>query len=89
MPQRITALNDFFTLSLYQNVCRSLFERHKLLFSFLLCMKILIEAKTINMDEWRYFLSGPSGEIEDKPNPTDWMDDLEWGQLNKQLFCLE
>jgi dynein heavy chain len=42
---RIKALNDFFTLSLYQNVCRSLFERHKLLFSFLLCMKILIEAK--------------------------------------------
>jgi dynein heavy chain len=86
---RIKALNDFFTLSLYQNVCRSLFERHKLLFSFLLCMKILIEAKQINMDEWRFFLAGPSGDIEEKPNPTDWMDDLEWGQLNKQLFCLE
>jgi hypothetical protein len=46
-------------------------------------MKILIEAKEINMDEWRFFLAGASGDIEEKPNPTDWMDDLEWGQLNK------
>jgi dynein heavy chain len=42
---RIKQLNDFFSLSLYRNVCRSLFERHKLLFSFLLCTKILFGNK--------------------------------------------
>jgi hypothetical protein len=42
-------------------------------------MKILIEDKQINKNEWRNFLAGASGDKDEKPNPTDWMDDLEWG----------
>jgi len=75
---RIRILNDYFTLSLYRNVCRSLFEAHKLLFSFLLCTKILFGDDKIDMAEWRFFLAGPSGQIDHKPNPTDWLDDIEW-----------
>lgn len=75
-------------MSLYQNVCRSLFERHKLLFSFLLCTKILFGDNAIDMTEWRFFLAGPSGTIEPKPNPTDWLDDIEWGQVYEQLYSM-
>lgn len=76
--ERIANLKSYFTLSLYQNVCRSLFEAHKLLFSFLLCVKILFGNNEIDISEWRFFLAGPSGTIEQKPNPTDWLDDIEW-----------
>jgi dynein heavy chain, axonemal len=76
--KRIKNLKDYFTLSLYQNVCRSLFETHKLLFSFLLCTKILFGDNKIDQNEWRFFLAGPSGQIDPKPNPTDWLDDIEW-----------
>lgn len=76
--KRIEILNEYFTQSLYNNVCRSLFEMHKLLFSFLLCTKILFGDKEIDMAEWRFFLAGPSGQIDDMPNPTNWLDDLEW-----------
>lgn len=41
IDQRIENLNEFFTYSLYINVCRSLFEKHKLMFSLMLCIKIL------------------------------------------------
>lgn len=64
VTERIANLNEYQTLALYQNVCRSLFERHKLLFSLLLCTKILFGDNKIDPDEWRFFLAGPSGELE-------------------------
>jgi dynein heavy chain len=76
--ERILILNNTFTHSLYENVCRSLFEKHKLLFSFLLTTKILFGDNKIDPVEWRFFLAGPSGTIQIIPNPTDWLDDLEW-----------
>ena len=54
-------MNDYFTFSLYENVCRSLFEKHKLLFSFVLTIKIRQGDNKIDNQEWRYLLSGPAG----------------------------
>ena len=85
-PGRILALNDHFTLSLYDNVCRSLFEKHKLLFSLILTVQILFGDKLMDPLEWRYFLAGPSGAIEVPKNPTDWLGDLEWAETYKQLY---
>ena len=49
VEKRIDNINDYFTFSLYSNVCRSLFEKDKLLFSFLVCVRILMNDNKINM----------------------------------------
>lgn len=46
---RILNINDFFTFRLYSNVCRSMFERHKLMFAFLLCARIMMNEEQIDM----------------------------------------
>jgi dynein heavy chain len=58
LEERLKILNDYFTLNLYQNVCRSLFEVHKLLFSLILTHKILDGYKQMDPIEWRYLLAG-------------------------------
>lgn len=49
VKERIFNINEFFTFSLYSNVCRSLFEKHKLMFAFLLCARILMNDSKIDM----------------------------------------
>ena len=49
IADRSVNINDYFTYSLYCNVCRSLFEKHKLLFAVLLAARILQSKGAINM----------------------------------------
>lgn len=49
VKERIVNINDHFTFNLYTNVCRSLFEKHKLLFAFLLTVRILMNQNKISM----------------------------------------
>lgn len=56
---------------LIRNICRGLFERHKLLFSALICFQILRHRAEIPRDEWSLFLRGP-GPVDrstQPPNP--------------------
>jgi len=81
-------LNDHFTLSLYDNVCRSLFEKDKLLFSFKLTVNVMFGDKKMDADELRFFLAGPSGEVKILPNPTSWLGDLEWSETYRQIHVM-
>lgn len=85
---RLKNLNNYFTYSLYENVCRSLFEKHKLLLSLLLTVKILQGDSKLNEKEWRYLLAGPSGEIKIKSNPTTWISENLWPDVYMQLYGL-
>lgn len=58
VEERIDMLNDYHTFAVYRSTCRALFEAHKLLFSFQMCVKILEAAGKLNMDEYQFFLKG-------------------------------
>lgn len=85
---RLLNLNNFFTYSLYENVCRSLFEKHKLLLSLLLTVKILQGDHQLNEIQWRYLLAGPSGEFQILANPTTWISENMWSDLYRQIAGL-
>jgi len=80
LDARCTSICDFFTYSLYANICRSLFEKHKLLFSFLLTIKIAQGAGLIDQKEWRFLISGNSGASSDvaNPDPDGWINISIW-----------
>ena len=70
-----------FTRLLYKNVCRSLFEKDKLLFSFLMCLKIMDENKELDSSEARFLMTGGTAVEADRPNPTGpggWLNHKAW-----------
>ena len=82
IDQRVINLNDCFTLSVYSNICRSLFERHKLLFSFILCVKILQGENVIDAIQYRFLLSGISPEVVNMEIPqTNWLEKNIWNDI--------
>ena len=58
--ERCKIINYFHTLSVYKYTCLGLFERHKLLFSLLLCIRIMMNDKKIDMEEMNFVCGGGS-----------------------------
>ncbi|XP_066267393.1 dynein axonemal heavy chain 2-like isoform X1 [Branchiostoma lanceolatum] len=86
LEERISNLNEYHTYAVYRFTCRGLFERHKLLFSFQMCAKILENAGKLNMDEYNFFLRG--GVVMDRAdqmdNPcTTWLVDSSWDNITE------
>ena len=83
LHDRISALNDYFTFSIYNQVCRSLFEKDKLLFAFALCISIYgHNLGEISLDEFRFLITGgveiSSGFVEDLEKKPAWLSAKPW-----------
>uniref|UniRef100_A0A8I6GJB4 Dynein, axonemal, heavy chain 1 n=1 Tax=Rattus norvegicus TaxID=10116 RepID=A0A8I6GJB4_RAT len=81
LKKRIVNINRYLTFSLYSNVCRSLFEKHKLMFAFLLCVRIMMNEGKINQGEWRYLLSGGSIQTMSENPAPHWLSDRAWRDI--------
>ncbi|XP_026333708.1 dynein heavy chain 1, axonemal-like isoform X2 [Hyposmocoma kahamanoa] len=85
--ERVETIIHHFTFILYSNVCRSLFERHKLLFAFLMCVRILLDKGTIKLSEFNFLLMGAKVEEESENPEPKWISERMWLEL-QQLASL-
>jgi len=85
LQERIDSLVDFFTYSLYCNVCRSLFEKDKLLFAMTLCVSIKGKIhKELDLGEFRFLLTGGVALEISRKNPADgWLNKALWGEMTR------
>ncbi|KAI4461456.1 dynein heavy chain [Holotrichia oblita] len=86
LSDRIIALNEFHTYAVYRNTCRAIFEQHKLLFSFHMCIKILEVQGKVVPSEYNFFLKG--GVVLDRENQMDnpcsaWLNDVAWDNVTE------
>eukprot|EP00069_Balaena_mysticetus_P018938 bmy_11722T0 len=54
-------------LTAYVNVSRGLFEQHKLIYSFMLCVEIMRQQGSLTDAEWNFFLRGSAGLEKERP----------------------
>jgi dynein heavy chain len=81
---RLRNLNNEFIKRLYDNVCRSLFEKDKLLLSVLFALRMLTFDKELDQEAATLFFTGGGGGgsfTKPKPSAGVWFQDVMWGKV--------
>ncbi|GAA6232467.1 dynein heavy chain 3, axonemal [Lates japonicus] len=82
VAERINNIVEHFTLCIYNNVCRSLFEKDKLLFSLLLTVGIMQGKGQVDDQVWRFLLTGGIALDNPYPNPApEWLSEKSWSEI--------
>ncbi|XP_041266334.1 dynein heavy chain 10, axonemal [Onychostruthus taczanowskii] len=82
LPKRLKNIMDTLTLSTYNYGCTALFEKHKLLFSFDMTVKIEQAEGRVPQEEFDFFLKGNiSLEKSARKKPFAWLPDQGWEDL--------
>lgn len=82
LAERLEHLKSHFQYSLYCNVCRSLFEKDKLLFSYHVATRVMLNANELEEAQARHLLTGGVALEDPPPKPNAaWLSDKTWAEL--------
>ncbi|XP_037101848.1 dynein heavy chain 6, axonemal [Syngnathus acus] len=94
LEERLQILLDQILLNSYINVSRGLFEQHKLIYSFMLCVEILKHCGEISEAEWQNFIRSTAGMEKEYPEQPEvpWLNEYYWEtscELEDSLPCFK
>ena len=79
ISKRLEILIQDMTRSFYDSICRGLFEKDKLLYSFLITSAVLRRAERISDVEWNIFLRGSTTDFKSQENlAAELIDNEQW-----------
>jgi dynein heavy chain len=86
LEKRLVIMSDYCSYYVYLTISRSLFEEHRLIYSFLCCTSIMRAKGAIHESSWNFLLRGCgalAGSIGEGANPDDaWITAAGWEMLN-------
>lgn len=79
LERRLKNIMNTLTLNVYNYGCTGIFEKHKLLFSFVITIKLEQDRSNVTQDELDFFIKGNlSLEKSKRRKPFPWMHDSTW-----------
>ena len=84
IPVRLGNIITTLTYNLYAYVCMGIFEKHKLMLSFQMVIRLLSNTGDLNTEELEFFLRGCVLTSKDfPPNPTNYLTPRQWNDVCK------
>ncbi|KAL9644994.1 hypothetical protein ABK040_004487 [Willaertia magna] len=82
IQQRIDWLNEYHTYEVYKRTCQGIFEKHKLMFVFHLCVKLLQSDGKLHREDYDFLLRGGHVIEKDILNPcSKWLPEKAWDAI--------
>ncbi|XP_067132954.1 dynein axonemal heavy chain 2-like [Centruroides vittatus] len=83
---RIQKLNEYHTFAVYKYADLILYEKHKLIFSFQICVKLMEDLGYINKEEYNFFITG--GIVQNRKNQVinpcpKWLSASSWDNISE------
>ena len=84
LQKRLSNIINTLTMNVYNYACTGLFEKHKLCFSFQMCIKLQQDSGLVPQAQLDFFLKGNIAlEKVKKAKPADWISDQAWQDIVK------
>lgn len=74
---RVEELKSRLTILIFYEICQGMFEKHKLMYAFLIAIKIALQEKSVVPRQWEYFKFGNSKSMEHEAACPEWFADKE------------